>query len=90
MAWGIKPTFRLWTLLRLCFARCPTTSPLFASSNSHQRAYAMTRFLQATVLIAFVASAVTPAFGSPFVERGLAAREDVENIVYVTDADKFW
>ena len=50
----------------------------------------MTRFLQATVLIAFVASAVMPVFGSPFVERGLEVREDVENIVYVTDAEKFW
>ena len=50
----------------------------------------MTRFLQATVLIAFVTTAVTPVFGSPFVEGGLEAREDVENIVYVTDAEKFW
>jgi len=50
----------------------------------------MTRFLQTAVLIAFVGSAVTPVFGSPFVERGLVAREDVENIVYVTDSEKFW
>ena len=90
MAQGIKSAFRFWTLLCLCFARRPTSSPLLPSSNSHPRAYVMTRFLQATVLIAFVASAVTPVFGSPFVERGLEAREDVENIVYVTDSEKFW
>jgi len=50
----------------------------------------MTRFLQATVLIAFVVSAVTPVFGFPFVERDLETREDVENIVFITDPEKFW
>ena len=50
----------------------------------------MTRSLRATVLIAFVASAVTSVLGSALVERDLDAREDVQNIVYVTDANKFW
>ena len=50
----------------------------------------MTRFLQAAFLVAFVASAVTGVFGSALVERDLAVREDVQNIVYVTDANKFW
>jgi len=53
----------------------------------------MTRFLQATVLIALVASAVTPVLGSPFVERSLVARQDVpavENLVSITDTEKYW
>jgi len=53
----------------------------------------MTRFLQATVLIAFVASAVTSVFGSPFAERDLETRQDVdaaENLVLITDSQKFW
>lgn len=50
----------------------------------------MTRFLQATILAALVASAMTSVFGSVLVERNLEAREDVQNIVYVTDANKFW
>ena len=50
----------------------------------------MTRFLQATMLVAFVASAVTSVFGSVLVEKDLEVREDVQNIVYVTDSNKFW
>jgi len=50
----------------------------------------MTRFIQATVFVAFVASAVTGVLGSVLVERDLEVREDVQNIVYVTDANKFW
>ena len=53
----------------------------------------MTRFLQTTVLVAFVASTVTSVFGSPFFERGLVARQDVpaiENLVSITDSEKFW
>jgi len=33
---------------------------------------------------------MTSVIGSPFVERDLVARQDVENIVYVTDAQTFW
>jgi len=50
----------------------------------------MARFLQTTTLIVLVVSAVTSVFGSPLVENGLVARQDVQNIVYVTDANKFW
>ena len=50
----------------------------------------MFRFLQATTLIVFATSAATSVFGSPVVENGLVARQDVQNIVYITDANTFW
>lgn len=50
----------------------------------------MSRFLQVTTLVVLVASAVTSVFGSPAVENSLVAREDVQNIVYITDANTFW
>jgi hypothetical protein len=50
----------------------------------------MARSLQATTLIVLVASAVTSVFGSPLVESGLEARQDAQNIVYVTDSNRFW
>ena len=49
----------------------------------------MTRLFQATVFIALVASAVMSVSGS-VVERSLEAREDPQNIVSITDANKFW
>ena len=50
----------------------------------------MTRFLQAAMFVAFVASAATSVSGSVLVEKDLEVREDVQNIVYVTDSNKFW
>ncbi|KAF9650692.1 hypothetical protein BDM02DRAFT_1293579 [Thelephora ganbajun] len=49
----------------------------------------MTRFLKATTLVVLTASAVTSVFGSPLGENSLVARQDPQNIVYVTDADRF-
>ena len=50
----------------------------------------MSRLLQTITLIVLATSAVTPASGSPVVEKNLVARQDVQNIVYVTDANTFW
>ena len=50
----------------------------------------MTCSLQAATLIVLVASAVSSVFGSPLVENGLEARQDAQNIVYVTDSNSFW
>ena len=50
----------------------------------------MTRFLQAAISIVFAASSATAVFGSVLVKRNLEARQDPQNIVYVTDANTFW
>ena len=50
----------------------------------------MTRFLQATILTALVASAVMPAFGSVLVKKHLEARQDRDNTVLVADGNAFW
>jgi len=50
----------------------------------------MARFLQATTLIALVASAATSAFGSILVKKDLVARQDPQNIVYIKDVNTFW
>ena len=50
----------------------------------------MSRFLQVatlTVLIAFVATFV---LGSPVAKNSLVVRQDVQNIVYIKDANTFW
>ena len=65
----------------------PTTLVLF---NSYQRAYDMLRFLRATILTTLVASVVTSVSGSVLAKKNLEARQDPQNIVYVTDANTFW
>ena len=65
-------------------------APTIALSNSHQRVHDMSRFLQATILTALVASAVMPAFGSVLVKKDLEARQDRDNTVLVADGNAFW
>jgi len=50
----------------------------------------MSRFLRAaTTLIVLVTSAATSVFGSPAVGTGLVARQDPQNLVYITSAEVF-
>ena len=50
----------------------------------------MFRFLRATILTTLVASAATSISGSVLAKKNLEARQDPQNIVYVTDANTFW